>query len=107
MISVVIVCAGNSTRMNITSNKVLLPLGDNVILMHSLLKFKEITDDIIVVCNENDIDEIKEYHDNVTLGGSCREESVYAVVVKAKYDKVFIHDGARPFVSKDDILRLV
>lgn len=107
MISVVIVCAGNSTRMKLSTNKVLLPLGDTVVLMHSLLKFKEITDDIIVVSNENDIEEIKKYHDNVTLGGSCREESVYAGVIKAKYDKVFIHDGARPFISKEDILSLV
>lgn len=107
MISVIIVCAGNSTRMNIGCNKVLLPLGDSNILMHSLLKFKEITDDIIVVCNNSDIEEIKKYHSNVTLGGKSREDSVYAGVKLAKYDKVFIHDGARPFISMDDINNLI
>ena len=107
MISVVIVCAGNSTRMNLDTNKVLLPLGDSVILMHSVSKFKEFTDDIIVVCNQNDIEEISKYHSNVTLGGTTREESVYNGISKAKYGKVFVHDGARPFVSREDILKLI
>ena len=67
MISIVVVCAGNSTRMNLGTNKVLLPLGDDIILMHSLKKFKEVSDDIIVVCSSLDIDEVKSCISNFTI----------------------------------------
>lgn len=107
MLSVVIVCGGSSTRMNTEKNKVLLPLNGKPIFMHSLLKFAEVTDDIIVVANEKDLAEIKCYHNNVVLGGSTRQESVYNGVKVCKYDKVLIHDGARPFVSMSDINNLV
>ena len=107
MISVVILCGGSSTRMNSDKNKVLLPLSGRPIFMHSLEKFKAISNDIVVVANENDLEEIKLYHDNIVLGGATRQDSVYAGVVKCQYDKILIHDGARPFISGDDINKMV
>ena len=107
MISVVIVCGGSSTRMNSDINKVLLPLDNKPIFMHSLLKFKEFTNDIIVVANENDINEIKKYHENVIVGGPTRQDSVYNGVINARYNKILIHDGARPFISKSDISNII
>ena len=70
MISVVILCGGLSSRMEINVNKVLLPLEDKPVFMHSVCKFKSITDDIIVVANINDYEEILTYHDNVVIGGA-------------------------------------
>lgn len=107
MISVVILCGGLSSRMEINVNKVLLPLEDKPVFMHSVCKFKSITDDIIVVANVNDYEEILTYHDNVVIGGATRQESVYHGVLNAKYDKVFIHDGARPLISIEDINKMV
>lgn len=107
MISVVIVCGGASTRTKTEKNKVLLPLLDKPVFMHSLLKFKEITDDIIVVANQKDFDEIRSYHENVVLGGATRQESVYNGIKLCKYEKVLVHDGARPFISNDDINNIV
>lgn len=107
MISVVIVCGGSSTRMNAGKNKVLLPLLDMPIFMHSLNKFKEFSNDIIVVANKDDFDEIKKYHDNVVVGGATRQESVYQGVKNALYDTILVHDGARPFLSKSDIKKIV
>ena len=107
MFSVIILCGGNSTRMNLGKNKVLLPLAGVPIFMHSLEKFKEFSSDIIVVANPNDYDEICKYHDNVVYGGATRGESVYNGILKAKYDKVLIHDGARPFVSSADIKKMI
>ena len=103
MFSAVILCAGSSSRMNISGNKVLLPLLNMPIFMHSVNKFKELTDDVIVVCSESDFNEIKNYHDNVTIGGTNRQDSVYQGVLKAKYDKILIHDGARPFITINEI----
>lgn len=107
MISVVIVCGGSSTRMNSDINKVLLPLDNKPIFMHSLLKFKEVSDDIVVVANENDFTSIKKYYDNVTVGGVTRQDSVYNGIIKTKHNKVLIHDGARPFISMSDITNII
>lgn len=107
MISVIIVCAGNSSRMNMDKNKVLLPLDNKPIFLYSLEKFTKYFNDVIVVANENDIEEIKHYHDNVILGGATRGESVYNGIKQAKYDKILIHDGARPFITNEDILKMI
>ena len=107
MISVVILCGGSSTRMNHDKNKVLLPLAGRPVFMHSLEKFKQFSSDIVVVANENDLTEIKAYHDNVVVGGATRQDSVYAGIKNCKYQKVLIHDGARPFISTMDIAKMI
>lgn len=107
MFSVVIVCGGSSTRMNGCCNKVLLPLLDMPVFMHSLNKFKEFSSDIVVVSNKDDYEEISKYHDNVVLGGATRQESVYQGVMKCRHQNILIHDGARPFISKNDISKIV
>ena len=107
MISVVILCGGSSSRMNYDKNKVLLPLDGKEIFIHSLEKFSQFSDDIIIVSNTNDYNEIKEKYPNVVLGGETRQESVYCGVVVAKYAKILIHDGARPFISTGDIQKII
>ena len=107
MISVVILCGGSSTRMNGGKNKVLLPLNGMPIFMHSLDKFKNFSTDIVVVANENDLEEIKLYYDNVVVGGPTRQDSVYNGVLNCKNDKILIHDGARPFVNESDINKII
>lgn len=107
MISVVILCGGLSTRMNGETNKVLLPLDGKPVFMHSLLKFKDFSDDIIVVANEKDYKEIKTYHDNVVLGGETRQDSVANGIKVCKYTRILIHDGARPFITKTDIKKII
>ena len=107
MISVIVLCAGSSMRMGQGKNKVLLPLDDKPVFMHSVEKFLAFSDDVIVVSNINDFEEIKEIYPNVILGGATRQESVFCGVKNAKYDKILIHDGARPFVSTLDIKKII
>ena len=107
VISVVILCGGSSSRMNHDKNKVLLPLDGKEIFIHSLEKFSQFSDDIIVVSNPNDYNEIKEKYSNVVLGGVTRQDSVYCGVLAAKNEKVLIHDGARPFISTGDIEKII
>ena len=107
MISVVILCAGSSARMGQDKNKILLPLDDKPIFMHSVEKFLEFSDDVLVVVSQNDYEEIKEIYPNVILGGATRQESVFCGVKAAKYDKILIHDGARPFITTKDINKMV
>ena len=107
MISVVILCGGSSSRMQSDVNKVLLPLEDKPLFMYSLEKFTEFSSDIVVVSNSNDYNTIKEIYPNVVLGGETRQDSVYNGVINTKYDKVLIHDGARPFVTREDIKNII
>lgn len=106
-ISVVILCAGSSSRMNSEKNKVLLPLLDKPIFMHSLSKFMEFSDDVVVVSNEENFKEINSYYDKVVLGGATRQDSVSNGIAVCKYDKVLVHDGARPFITKEDIRKMI
>lgn len=58
--SVVIVCAGNSTRMG-GVNKILLPLGERLVIGVTMQAFQkcESVKEIIIVAREDDIPVIK------------------------------------------------
>lgn len=107
MISTVILCGGIGSRMNINENKVLLPLNGEPMFLKAYRTLAKISDELIVVSNENDISKIKRYVPHVILGGATRQESVYNGVKEAKGDIVIIHDGARPFVYLEDVKSLI
>lgn len=115
--SAVIVAAGSSQRMG--SDKLLLKLGEIPVLARTLKAFQEspLVDEIIVVtrmeklqetadlCKEFGIDKIS----RVIAGGKTRTESALAGVseVRKGAKLIAIHDGARPLVTQDLILRTV
>ena len=105
--SVIIVCAGNSTRMN-GVNKILLPLGNCKVIGNTMKAFQECESvkEIIIVARKQDIPEIKEEADklgisklvNCVEGGNTRQQSVINGIRSISKDTkmVAIHDGARP-----------
>lgn len=108
---VIIVAAGNSTRMK-GVNKQFLTIGDIPVIVKTLLKFEksDFIKSIIVVTKKEDIlniqklcekYEIKKVSD-IVEGGSNRTESVKNGILKLDKceKKVLIHDGARPFVTE-------
>lgn len=105
--SVVIPAAGKGERMGLGYNKVLYRSDNVSIIEKTLVPFIEDGEcsEIILVCSENDLENLSSLinHPKVkfTLGGSCREESVYNGLKCIKENLVLIHDGARPFVSLD------
>lgn len=113
--SAVIVAAGSAQRME-GIDKILTPLGELPVLIHTLYAFQNCAafQEIIVVTREDLLVEIsrlcREYHiDKVTkvvVGGAERIYSVQAGVreVNPSASLIAIHDGARPFVT-DQILR--
>jgi len=107
LFSAIIVCAGKSTRMNHKGNKTLLPFFGRPMFLKSVDLFLKYTDDVIVVINEDDFETFKNYYDNVILGGKTRQDSVYQGALKAKYNQLFIHDGARPNLSEADLEQLI
>ena len=64
---------------------------------------------IIVVTKENEIEDIKKLVSDSRIeyvfGGQERQDSVYEGLQKVKEDYVFIHDGARPFITEEILER--
>ena len=116
--SVVIVCAGNSTRMG-GVNKILLPLGDRLVIGVTMLAFEkcESVKEIVIVAREADIPAIKAEAEAAgitklvacTTGGATRQESVINGIRKISKETEFVavHDGARPLVKPEHIERAI
>ena len=110
----VVVAAGSARRMA-GIDKILAPLGQLPVIVHTLYAFQDdpTIDEIVVVTREDLVVEIgrlcREYDLNkvrkVIVGGAERIHSVRAGIaeVRADADLVAIHDGARPLVSRDVI----
>ena len=105
MVSVILMMAGSSSRMNANENKLFLELGDKKVFQHSLDKFLEFGLEIICVIKEENIKYLVDYLDKVkvVIGGNTRQESVYNGLCACDNDYVLIHDAARPFISKNII----
>ena len=115
---VIIPAAGLGKRMGMGKNKLFLEVFEQPIIIHTLKVFENdhLCKGIILVVNENDQQEMKQLlqqykitkiHSIVT-GGKERQDSVYEGL-KAVSDEsiILIHDGARPFVKKDHIHKLL
>lgn len=116
--SVVIVCAGNSTRMG-GVNKILLPLGERRVIGVTMQAFQkcESVSEIVIVAREADIPEIKAEAEAAgitkliacTTGGSTRQQSVINGIKCISKDTclVAVHDGARPLVKPEHIEKAI
>ncbi len=110
--SVIIVAAGSGSRMNLGYNKVYHPLdGNKTILEVTMKQFEEDKNckQIVVVTNGADYyQKIKKYCGKIVIvdGGETRQESVYNGLFAVTEEVVFVHDGARPYISKDCLNRL-
>lgn len=116
--SVVIVCAGNSTRMG-GVNKILLPLGERLVIGVTMLAFEkcESVKEIVIVARETDIPAIKAEAESAgitklkecTVGGDTRQQSVINGIrcISKDTELVAIHDGARPLVKTEHIEKAI
>ena len=113
-IPVIIVAAGNSTRMQ-GVNKQFLSLGDKPVIIRALLAFEKskYISRIILVTRKEDIFALQmlaeEYSisklTDIIKGGDNRQQSVKNGIDFLTEDEtaVLIHDGARPFVTEQII----
>ena len=113
----VVLAAGSGSRMNLDVKKQYMELGGKPLIYYSLRTFEEsMIDDIVLVVSRGDIDYVRteivqKYHfDKVTAiveGGLYRYHSVRLGLEAAdpKCDYAFIHDGARPFITNDIIIK--
>lgn len=116
--SVILVCAGNATRMG-GVNKILLELGDTNVIGHSLRAFENCPDvaEIIIVTKAENNDIIRETAAKlgvtklaaITEGGDTRQKSVMEGLKLVSKDSQYIaiHDGARPLVKPEHIAKVI
>ena len=107
----IILGAGNGTRMKSEKSKLLLEINGITVIERTVKAFSDIdlVDEIIVVCRENDFDDFEKvlgkYELSYCFGGKTRQESVMnAVDTIDDCDLVIIHDGARPLITKKEII---
>lgn len=112
----IVLAAGSGKRMQSATAKQFMLLNDKPLIWYSLqaVEESEIIEDCVLVTGAEDISfvrqEIVEKYGfrkvrHIVAGGSERYESVYyGLQAVQNADYVFIHDGARPFLT-EEILR--
>ena len=109
MNTALIVAAGSSTRARLSQSKILYPINGKPLFMYSVETFFELGFNIVLVVSKEDYLEVKKYvSDDVKLviGGKTRSESVMLGLKSVMTPYVYIHDAARPLVSKESILEM-
>lgn len=111
-VGAVIVAAGSGTRMGNVS-KPLIKLGDKTVFEHVLSAFSACSsvDEIVIVCRDKaPFEKLVKSEKPVRFaeGGKTRFHSVSNGVDALKYaDIVCIHDCARPFITPEEIEKLI
>lgn len=112
----IVLAAGRGTRMNSDIPKQYLPVKGKPVLYYALKAFQEsFIDRIVLVTSLEDVEycrkNIVEHFgfckvSDVVAGGNERYHSVWKGLQAAgEYDYIFIHDGARPFVTQEILKR--
>ena len=108
-VSVIICSAGKGERAGFERNKLFEPVFGTPLLALTLQAFElDCIDEILVAhspCDKAEIEKLVAPFDKVKLvqGGATRFETVNNALEKAESEIVLIHDGARPFVTKEII----
>jgi len=113
----IVLAGGRGKRMNSAVPKQFLTIQDKPVLYYSLKAFEDsFIDSVILVASEDDKEycqkEIVEKYrfrkiDKIVSGGKERYHSVLnGIKAAGECDYIFIHDGARPFVTLDMLQRL-
>lgn len=114
-VAAVIAAAGESRRMN-GLDKLFAPLGGKPVIVRTIDVFQSsgVIDEIILVLSVANIKTGRRLVEGegwskvsaVVCGGPRRQDSVYAGLKKVKNGKwVVIHDGARPLVTRELIVK--
>lgn len=114
----IVLAGGSGKRMNSSVKKQFLQIHDKPLLYYALKAFEDsFVDSVILVASEEDKEYcqkeiVEKYHfykvKKIVSGGKERYHSVAnGVMVADECDYIFIHDGARPFITQDMLERLL
>lgn len=117
-VSALIVAAGQGERFG--SKKQFMPLGNHPLLYYATKVFNALppVEEIILIVPAEDVKWVREKFtteyafkkiSQVIKGGNSRGESVYLGLqaLRAATEIVLIHDGARPMISQDFVLKII
>lgn len=120
MNSAIIVAAGSGSRFGADRPKQFLEIGGKPLLIHTLEKFEQCAsiDKIVLILSENEIEEFQKTLaefpiskiSKIIAGGKTRAKSVRNGILSLDSEKtkiVAVHDGARPFVSPEEIAETI
>ncbi len=106
-VSVIVCAAGKGLRAGFSKNKLLSVLEGKTVLERTVSAFDFPTvDEIVVAVSPIDFEEISALlapfdRVKIVLGGEDRSHSVYNALLACSAELVLVHDGARPFVSRE------
>lgn len=121
--TMILLAAGSGSRMKSKVAKQYMPLGGKPVLWYSLMAAEqsEVIDRCILVVGADDLtavrEEIAERYsfrkvEKIIAGGAQRYDSVYQALLAlpertepGRPELIFIHDGARPFLTEEILQR--
>lgn len=107
--SAIILAAGSGLRTGLNTNKILIQINGRCVVDYSLKFFQNDPNcgEVILVVSKRDFKALSEKYKKastkVIIGGVYRQDSVYNALKIAVNDYVMVHDGARPFILKDNV----
>lgn len=113
--TVIIPAAGLGSRMGLGYNKVLLEIDGEPVIKRTVRHFENDPDceAVHLAVREEETDVMHELFREskkvagIHIGGAERQDSIYNALVNVRTaDYVFVHDGARPFLTADILTRL-
>lgn len=115
-VTAIVLAAGKGTRMHSDIPKQYMELNGYPVLYYALKTFEEsFVDEVVLVCREEEIpfcwkEIVEKYHftkvKKVVAGGKERYQSVQkGIQAIEESDYVYIHDGARPFLTQEILKR--
>jgi 2-C-methyl-D-erythritol 4-phosphate cytidylyltransferase len=112
MNTAIIVAGGSGTRFGAGKPKQFIEILGKPLIQHTLERFENCSaiDEIILVLPADSVENFQKNFSptklkNIVAGGKTRSESVFRGLqaVSAQTEIVAVHDGARPFVSVEEI----
>jgi 2-C-methyl-D-erythritol 4-phosphate cytidylyltransferase / 2-C-methyl-D-erythritol 2,4-cyclodiphosphate synthase len=109
MNTALIVAAGTGSRSELKESKILFKINHKPIFMYSVELFQSLGFDICLVVSKSDMNEIMDYVDEsvkIVIGGKTRSESVEKGLKEVTTPYVYIHDAARPLITRQAIIQI-
>ena len=121
MTTAIILCSGNSTRMQSEENKVFIEILRKPLLYYAIKNFEDsdLIENIILVAKKGEFGKtnsiIKKYNfkkiKNIIEGGKERQDSAYnglkAIENPDPEDIILFHNGCNPFVKEEEIKNII
>jgi 2-C-methyl-D-erythritol 4-phosphate cytidylyltransferase/2-C-methyl-D-erythritol 2,4-cyclodiphosphate synthase len=110
-ITLIVLCAGNSTRFELQPKKQWLRCKDEPLWLNVTNKLSSYAnfDNVIVTGHKDELNYMKNYSDHFTFvsGGNTRQESILNALQKVTTSFVMISDVARCCIPKSIVLNLI